>query len=101
MARVCKYCGQEYTGFFCRCRKGKRGGRPRSVVSAGCGTRSWSVAGARARMLGGWGEGQDSRNEGIGEGVPRCLRCGTALEQVGEEWRCPACFERDAAVNAR
>lgn len=46
-------------------------------------------------MLGGWGEQQDSRNGRIRDEVPRCLRCDTALEQVGEEWRCPACFERD------
>jgi len=52
-------------------------------------------------MLGGWGEQQDSRNKRMEGESPRCLRCDTALEQVGEEWRCPACFERDAAVNAR
>lgn len=23
-----------------------------------------------------------------------CVRCGTVLEHSGNEWRCPACFER-------
>jgi hypothetical protein len=56
--KTCRRCGQTYTGFLCSCRRrGKRGGRPRSAISVGCGTRSWSLASARMRMLGGWDAG--------------------------------------------
>ena len=49
----CHVCGNEYAGWRCPCRKK---GRSQSWVSVGCGTRSWNVAAARARMLGGWGD---------------------------------------------
>ena len=95
MSRVCRFCGEEYGGWRCPCRKrGKRGGRPRSVVSMGCGTRGWRLVQAKARMLGGW----DDFGAGPWDGAvnmaeaSHCKRCGTRLE----EGRCPACFERDA-----
>lgn len=107
--RVCKHCGREYAGWRCACRrKGKRGGRSRSAVSVGCGTRSWSLANARARMLGGFG-GQAEVWPGV-EGVdgpavaPQYAVCGRckAVIEVPEgvaptQARCPACWERVGA----
>lgn len=54
--KTCKFCGKQYTGWMCSCRRrSKRGGRPRSVVS-GSGSRKWNAAQAQARMLGGWSD---------------------------------------------
>lgn len=54
--KICKFCGKQYTGWMCECRRrSKRGGRPCSIVSLGGGSRKWSAAQAQARMLGGWG----------------------------------------------
>jgi len=55
--KTCKFCGRQYTGYMCACRRrSKRGGRPRSVVSLGSGSRGWNAAAARSRMLGGWSD---------------------------------------------
>ena len=55
--KTCKFCGQEYAGYMCACRRrSKRGGRPRSIVSLGSGSRKWNAAQAQARMLGGWSD---------------------------------------------
>ncbi|MBN2389298.1 MAG: hypothetical protein JXR84_01160 [Anaerolineae bacterium] len=60
--KICKFCGKQYLGWMCECRRrSKRGGRPRSIVSLGGGSRKWRLAQAQARMLGGWGELQDVR----------------------------------------
>lgn len=89
--KKCRHCGQTYTGFLCTCRRrSKRGGRARSVIAVGCGTRSWSLASARARMLGGWADDTDAG---------RCARCGAVLEYSSGEMRCPACFERASRSN--
>lgn len=68
MTRICKHCGNKYAGWRCPCRRrGKRGGRPRSIVSTGCGTRRWNINNARARMLGGWNDLGASPQAGITE----------------------------------
>jgi hypothetical protein len=69
--RTCKRCGQPFKGWWCRCgKKGKRGGRPRRVMSVGCGTRGWRLQQARARMLGG-GAGWPEAGE-TPEGAEAC-----------------------------
>ena len=55
--KTCKFCGKQYTGYMCECRRrSKRGGRPRSIVSLGSRSRKWNAAQAQARMLGGWSD---------------------------------------------
>ena len=75
--KTCKFCGKQYTGYMCACRRrSKRGGRPRSVVSLGSGSRKWNAAQAQARMLGEWSdsrfadlcvEGPEANQAGAGD----------------------------------
>lgn len=82
MARRCQVCGRLYDGWRCPCRKTMHS-RGRRNRGAG-GGRRWRIEQARARILGGW-PGVEPEDSSV------CPRCGT---KIGDDGRCPACFER-------
>ena len=83
--KTCRFCGKQYTGYMCICRRrSKRGGRPRSIVSLSGGSRKWNAAQAQARMLGGWSdfdsggmrvEDAEVNEAGAGEENPQGSEC--------------------------